>query len=109
MRDIVGRGALLQLTAQSFLGELGHAAHRTALMLLAGGVAHFVASDAHSAGPWRPPDIAEGLAAAAEAIDVHPQSLSWMVEEGPAAVVEGRAVRPPRLTPGRRPRQPTRR
>ena len=104
MRDIVGRGALVQLTAQSLLGELGQAAHRTALMLLAGGVAHFISSDAHSAGPWRPPGIGDGLAAAADAIDVHPQSLSWMVEEGPAAVVEGRPVRPPRLTPGKRPR-----
>jgi len=104
MRDIVGRGALVQLTAQSLLGELGQAAHRAARMLLAGGVAHFIASDAHSAGPWRPPRMEEGLAAAADAIDVHPQALAWMVEEGPAAVVEGRPVRPPRLTPGRRPR-----
>ena len=67
MRDIVGRGALVQLTAQSLLGELGQAAHRAAKMLLAGGVAHFIASDGHSAGPWRPPRMEEGLAAAAEA------------------------------------------
>jgi protein-tyrosine phosphatase len=104
MRDIVGRGALVQLTAQSLLGELGQIAHRAARMLLAGGVAHFIASDAHSAGPWRPPGMEEGLAAAADAIDVHPQALSWMVEDGPAAVLEGGPVRPPRLTPGRRPR-----
>src|SRR4249920_3377732 len=37
MRDIVGRGALVQLTAQSLLGELGQSAHRAARMLLAGG------------------------------------------------------------------------
>ena len=71
-----------------------------ALMLLAGGVAHFLASDAHSAGPWRPPELEEGLQAAADGIDVHPQALRWMVEDGPAAVIEGRPVRPPRLTPG---------
>ena len=104
MRDIVGRGALVQLTAQSLLGELGQSAQRAARMLLAGGVAHFIASDAHSAGPWRPPGMEEGLAAAADAIDVHIQALSWMVEDGPAAVLEGGPVRPPRLTPGRRPR-----
>ena len=104
MRDIVGRGALVQLTAQSLLGELGQGALRAARMLLAGGVAHFIASDAHSPGPWRPPGMEEGLAAAADAIDVHPQALAWMVEDGPAAVLEGQPVRPPRLTPGRRPR-----
>jgi protein-tyrosine phosphatase len=104
IRDLVGRGALVQLTAGSFLGEHGPAARRAALMLLAGGVAHFLASDAHSAGPWRPPEIEEGLQAAADGIDVHPQTLRWMVEDGPAAVVEGRPVRPPRLTPRRRPR-----
>ena len=59
-------------------------------MLLAGGVAHFLASDAHSAGPWRPPELEEGLQAAADGIDVHPQALRWMVEDGPAAVIEGR-------------------
>jgi protein-tyrosine phosphatase len=104
MRDIVGRGALVQLNAGSFLGDHGPAARRTAALLLAGGAAHFLASDAHSAGPWRPPEIEAGLQSAADAIDVHPQTLRWMVEEGPAAVVEGRPVRPPRFTPRRTPR-----
>jgi protein-tyrosine phosphatase len=104
MRELVGRGALVQLTAGSFLGDHGPAAQRAALMLLAGGVAHFLASDAHSAGPWRGPELEEGLQAAADAIDVHPQALRWMVEDGPAAVIEGRPVRPPRFTPRRRPR-----
>lgn len=102
MRDLVGRGALVQLTAGSFLGDHGPVARRTALMLLAGGVAHLLASDAHSAGPWRPPELEEGLRAAADAIDVHPQALRWMVEEGPAAVLGGGPVRPPRLAAGRR-------
>jgi protein-tyrosine phosphatase len=104
MRDLVGRGALVQLTAGSFLGDHGPGARRAALMLLAGGVAHFLASDAHSAGPWRPPELEEGLQAAADGIDVHPQTLRWMVEDGPAAVLEGRPVRPPRFTPRRRPK-----
>jgi tyrosine-protein phosphatase YwqE len=94
----------VQLTAGSFLGDHGAAARRAALMLLAGGVAHFLASDAHSAGPWRPPELERGLQAAADGIDVHPQALRWMVEEGPAAVIEGRPVRPPRLSPRRRPK-----
>jgi protein-tyrosine phosphatase len=97
MRDIVGRGALVQLTAGSFLGEHGPSARRTALMLLAGGAAHLLASDAHSAGPWRPPALEAGLEAAADGIDAHPQTLRWMVREGPEAVLAGGPVRPPRL------------
>jgi protein-tyrosine phosphatase len=106
MRDIVGRGALVQLTAGSFLGEHGPAARRTALMLLAGGAAHLLASDAHSAGPWRPPGLEAGLNAAADAIDAHPQTLSWMVNEGPEAILGGGPVRPPRLIASRPPPPP---
>lgn len=97
LRDIVGRGALVQLTAGSFLGDHGEPARRTAEVLLAGGVAHLLASDAHSPGPWRPPALEAGLRAAADAIDVSPQSLRWMVQEGPAAVLAGGPVRPPRI------------
>jgi protein-tyrosine phosphatase len=104
LRDLVGRGAMVQLNAGSFLGEHGAAARRAALTLLGGGVAHFLATDAHSAGPSRPPELEEGLQAAADGTDVDPRALRWMVEDGPAAVIEGRPVRPPRLTPRRRPR-----
>jgi protein SCO1/2 len=102
MRDIVGRGALVQLTAGSFLGDHGPAARRTALLLLAGGAAHFLASDGHSAGPWRPPMLEAGLQAAAEGLDMDPQALRWMGQEGPAAVLEGGPVRPPKLTSTKR-------
>lgn len=102
LRDLIGRGALVQLTAGSFLGEHGAAARRTAAILLGGGAAHFLASDAHSAGPWRPPGLDAGLRAAADTIDVEPQALAWMVDEGPAAVVAGDPVRPPTLVGGRR-------
>lgn len=104
IRDLVGRGALVQITAGSFLGEHGPAARRAGLMLLGGGVAHIMASDAHSAGPWRPPDLGAGVRAAAEALDIDPKALSWMVDEGPAAILSGEPVRPPRISAGRRPR-----
>lgn len=103
VRDLVGRGALVQLTAGSFLGEHGPGARRTALMLLAGGAAHLLASDAHSAGPWRPPQLEPGLVAAADGIDAHPQTLRWMVQDGPEAILGGGPVRPPRLTASRTP------
>lgn len=104
LRDVIGRGALVQITAGSFLGEHGPAATRTAAALLGGGAAHFLASDAHSAGPWRPPDLEEGRRAAAAAIGVEPEALGWMIDEGPAAVLAGGPVRPPSIRSARRPR-----
>jgi protein-tyrosine phosphatase len=104
MRDIVGRGALLQVTAGSFTGEHGQPARRAAETLLRSGWVHFLASDAHSAGPWRPPGLGGGLEAAAGVLRVEAEALQWMVDEGPRAVIEGRPVRPPRLTPSRTPR-----
>jgi protein-tyrosine phosphatase len=103
VRDLVGRGALLQLTAASFTGEHGGLARRTAETLLRDGYAHFLASDAH--GPVsRGPSLVDGLAAAARSLGIEPGDLSWMVEEGPRLVIEGRAIRPPRLVPTRPPR-----
>ena len=108
LRDIVGRGALVQITAESLTGDNGTAARRTAQVLLAGGAAHIIASDAHSAGPWRPPGLTAGLEAAAKSLRVESEALSWMVYEGPAAIVAGRPVKPPRLTPSRRLREDVR-
>lgn len=104
MRDIVGRGALVQVTAGSLTGEHGAGARRAAERLLGSGWVHFLGSDAHSAGPWRPPDLSGGLDAAARVLRTEPDALRWMVEEGPRAVLEGQPVRPPRLTPSRTPR-----
>ena len=104
MRDIMGRGALVQVNAGSLTGEHGTGARRAAESLLRSGWVHFLASDAHSEGPWRPPGLADGLAAAARVLRTEEDALRWMVEDGPRAVVEGRPVRPPRLTPSRPPR-----
>lgn len=108
LRDAVGRGALVQVTASSFTGEHGAAARRTAVGLLRQGLVTILASDAHSAS-WRPPELREGLAAAAAEAEVDEELLAWTVEEGPREVLEGRVVRPPRLTPARRPRAAVRR
>ncbi len=104
MRDAVGRGALVQVNAGSLTGDHGPDARRAAEALLRAGWVHFIASDAHSAGPWRPPGLGDALGAAARALRTEPDALRWMVEDGPRAVVEGRPVRPPRLTPSRTPR-----
>jgi protein-tyrosine phosphatase len=103
MRDIVGLGALTQITAASFTGENGPLARRTAAALLRDGTAHFIATDAHSAS-WRPPDLAAGLEAAAASMKTAPDNLSWMVDEGPRQVLAGLVVKPPQLGPTRKPR-----
>lgn len=48
LRALVGRGVLAQVTAASVTGEFGKEARRLALTFLQEGLAHFVASDAHS-------------------------------------------------------------
>ncbi|MEW6583382.1 MAG: CpsB/CapC family capsule biosynthesis tyrosine phosphatase [Actinomycetota bacterium] len=101
LRELVGQGMLVQITAMSLTGENGDLARRTAETLLRDGMAHFIASDGHSPGR-RPPVVAEGLEAAARVLRTEPGELAWMVDEGPRLVVEGRAVRPPRLTPAGR-------
>ncbi len=101
LRDVVGRGALVQVTASSFTGEHGPRAKRAAAGLMRQGLVHFLASDAHGVG-WRPPDMREGIAAAAHEARIGEEELAWCVEEGPRLVVEGGPIRPPRLTPARR-------
>jgi protein-tyrosine phosphatase len=101
LRDVVGRGALLQITAGSFTGEHGARSKRAAQTLARNGLLHFLASDAHSAG-WRPPELRDGLAAAAAELRLPEEDVAWTVTEGPRLVIEGRDVRPPRLTRERR-------
>ena len=103
LHDLVGRGALVQLNASSFTGDHGPRAQGTAVALLRGGLGHFLATDAHSAA-WRPPELNDGLQAAARHLGVDAAALAWMVEDGPRLVMDGRPVRPPRLAPSRRAR-----
>ena len=53
--------------------------------------------------------IEEGLQAAADGLDMDPQALRWMVQEGPAAILGGGPVRPPKLTSTKRLRADARR
>jgi len=96
MRDLVGRGALTQLTASSFTGEHGRMARQTARTLLRNGMVHLLASDAH-APDRRPPGLSEGLAGVAGALRVEPDDVRWMVDEGPRLVLAGGDVRTPRF------------
>ncbi|MGD9695418.1 MAG: hypothetical protein AB7V42_07150 [Thermoleophilia bacterium] len=94
LREAVGRGALVLITAAALSGADGPAPQRTATALIRGASAHLIGSGASAPGA---PGLADGLAVAARAAGVYPEALSWMVDAGPEAILEGRPVRPPRL------------
>lgn len=103
LRDLLGRGALVQLAAGSLDGAYGPRAERSAFDLLRNGMVTVVASDAPSdAGPGL------GLLTAAAAVEKvlrrPPDQTAWMFGEGPRAIAAGNDVRPPRLVP--LPREP---
>jgi len=96
LRDLVGRGALVQSNASSLLGDHGRLVTKTVESLLRNGLVHILASDAHSA-TWRPPGVGEARAVAARMLGVWPEDLDWMVDDGPRQILDGGPVRPPRL------------
>jgi protein-tyrosine phosphatase len=98
VRDLVGRGALVQSNASSVLGDHGRVVTQTIQALLRNGLVHVLASDAHSA-TWRPPGVDDARRAAARLLGVWPEVLDWMVETGPRLILDGGPVRPPRMLP----------
>jgi protein-tyrosine phosphatase len=96
LRPIVLSGALCQLTAASLDGRLGKRSRDGAFDLLERGLAHLVASDAHT------PDIrGVGMSGAVDALG--DQVLArWLTETVPAAIVAGEPV-PGQPVPARRP------
>jgi len=92
LAEMVGRGALVQVTALSLArSDRGSRSRRLALDLVERGHAHVIASDSHSAD-WRAPDLSAGLAAAAK---VAPARAQWMVNEAPAAILAGEPLPEP--------------
>ena len=81
LRPLVDAGALVQLTAASVDGRTGRSAQAASVSLLRLGLAHLVASDAHT------PDVREaGLAAAVETLD-DPELARWLTVEVPMAII----------------------
>jgi protein-tyrosine phosphatase len=91
LAPLVDGGMLVQVTAASLDGRLGKAAHATGHRLVAEGLAHVLASDAHA------PDVrAAGLLAAVDALD-DDALAQWLVSDVPLALAEGHGVpAPPR-------------
>jgi protein-tyrosine phosphatase len=107
LRDIASRGVLIQITLPSVIGrDRRSRSRRLVAALVREGLAHNLASDAHSAGPWRPPYLRDAVDAIAE---LAPARAEWMVTDAPAAILEGEPLPPPpsdRERPRRRLRLP---
>jgi protein-tyrosine phosphatase len=90
--DLVARGVLVQVTAMS-LAEGGKASRSRGLAhwLVEQDAAHVIASDAHTEGPWRGPDLRPALAAIASAGAAR---IEWMAHEVPQAIVAGEPLPP---------------
>lgn len=90
--DLVHRGVLMQLTGSSLTSPNRNSkSRRLAHWMLEQGVVHVVASDAHSAGPWRPPDltVAERTVARFDAA-----RAQWIFREVPPAILAGEPLPP---------------
>jgi protein-tyrosine phosphatase len=96
LAEAVRLGALVQLTAASVDGRIGRSAQKAAGRLLELGLAHVLASDAHT------PEIREaGLGAAAGSLEE--ELARFLTAEAPGAIVAGEPVpAPPRRARRRR-------
>lgn len=92
LERLVADGVLLSLTAGSFRGQFGKDSKRFATSLLAEGLAHNVASDAHSTGRRRP-----GMRDELNDAGFGAQT-DWLCRAAPQALLEGKPL-PPRPAP----------
>lgn len=87
LKEIASRGVLLQITLPSVLRtERRSRSRKLALTLVEEGLAHNLASDSHSAGSWRSPELRAGVR---ELARVAPARAEWMVQDAPAAILAG--------------------
>jgi protein-tyrosine phosphatase len=95
VRRLVETGSLVQVTAASLDGRAGRRARALGLQLVADGLAHLVASDAHAPSVRR-----GGLDGVAK--EIGDDALArWLTHDVPAAIVDGGEL-PPRPARSRR-------
>lgn len=95
---LADRGLLLQVTAaalsrsprKSGSAALAHA-------LVREGRCHLIAADAHSPGPWRPPELSRGALVAARLAS--PAHAEWLTVGVPDAILAGEPLPPPPAAP----------
>jgi protein-tyrosine phosphatase len=90
LERLVGEGLLLQLTARTLLPADGDQ-HGFAVQLVRDGLAHVLASDAHSAAGPAPADLPSAVDAASAIVG---RRAHWMAADVPAAILAGRALPP---------------
>jgi protein-tyrosine phosphatase len=83
LRPLVERGVLVQVTAASLDGRLGRSSARAARGLVAAGLAHLIASDAHA-----PRVRGAGLSSAASVLGDN-RLARWLVHDVPLAIIGG--------------------
>jgi protein-tyrosine phosphatase len=84
--DLINAGALVQVTADSLVGEFGSEVRACAIFLLQKGAVHFLATDGHSPH-WRQPLLRRGCQAAAAIIGA--EGAENLVLHNPARVLSG--------------------
>jgi protein-tyrosine phosphatase len=94
IRRLAASGVWMQITAGSLLGSFGRRARYWGERMIAEGVAHVLASDAHDA-ERRPPDLREGREAAAQLIGV--EEAHHLVVTRPCGIIQDQP--PSRLPP----------
>ena len=98
---LVERGAATQITASSLDGAFGRPVQTAALEMLAAGLVHVVASDAHDA-ERRPPELRASLERAARWFKGLGERADYWVQEAPGAIVAAERVPPPPVIKRRR-------
>jgi protein-tyrosine phosphatase len=89
LEGMVDKGALVQVTAMSLTGDFGDRARSTAFRMVKSGLAHVVASDAHSTR-HRIPVLSKALRVLENLIGQ--EKARMMVEETPRKILQGESV-----------------
>lgn len=97
--ELVNTGALSQITAMSITGEFGYEIKQFSKKLLRRNLGHIIVSDAHSAYK-RPPVLSRAVEEAAKIVGSE-KALN-MVTTTPKAIIDGKTVEFPKVTPRRK-------
>lgn len=100
LERIVEAGVLTSITAGSLAGRFGEVVRRFSVTLLAAGLVHDVASDAHDAGN-RAPELLAGFERSEEDLPGIGAQADWYTRLAPAAILTGDPL-PERPEPPRR-------
>jgi protein-tyrosine phosphatase len=89
LEGMVDKGALVQVTAMSLTSDFGDQVRATAFRLVKSGLAHVIASDAHSPR-HRVPVLSKARRVLEDLIG--PEKARMMVEETPRKILQGESV-----------------